>query len=302
MRGAYREVKEQIICRPVVTGMKTDSERFAGAVRTYSCEALMQDNRGLQAGTSHMLGQNFSKQFDLKFQTVTGTEDYAYNTSWGVSTRLVGALVMTHGDDNGLVVPPRLAPIQVVIVPIYRSDDERTLVSEKAAAVAASLRSANVRVHVDARDNLKPGPKFYEWERKGVPLRIEIGPKDVAQQQLTIVLRATPGELQRKQAVPEATALATIADLLDRLQRELHRAALERREANSHRAVGSYAALREIIEDAGGFVFAGWCGSVECEQKVKEETKATIRVLPLEEFRTAEPPTHCVVCGSGAQT
>src|SRR5687767_3438353 len=302
MLGIYREFMEDWMAMPPLLGRKSDSERFPGAVRTYACEALMQDNRALQASTSHMLGQNFARQFDLKFQTEAGGEDYAYNTSWGASTRLVGALVMTHGDDNGLVVPPRLAPIQVVIVPIYRSDDERTLVSEKAAAVAASLRSANVRVHVDARDNLKPGPKFYEWERKGVPLRIEIGPKDVAQQQLTIVLRATPGELQRKQAVPEAAALSTMPALLDQLQRELHRAALERREANSHRAVGSYAALRELIEDAGGFVFAGWCGSAECEQKVKEETKATIRVLPLEEFRTAEPPTHCVVCGSGAQT
>jgi prolyl-tRNA synthetase len=302
MLGVYREFMEEWMAMPPLLGRKSDSERFPGAVRTYACEALMQDNRALQASTSHMLGQNFARQFDLKFQTEAGGEDYAYNTSWGASTRLVGALVMTHGDDSGLVVPPRLAPIQVVIVPIYRSDDERALVSERAAAVATSLRAANLRVHVDARDNLKPGPKFYEWERKGVPVRIEIGPKDVANQQLTVVLRATPGELQRKQAVPHASALSTIATLLDELQRGLHRAALERREANSHRAVASYAALRQLIEDAGGFVFAGWCGSVACEQKVKEETKATIRVLPLEEFRTAEAPTHCVVCGASAQT
>jgi prolyl-tRNA synthetase len=200
------------------------------------------------------------------------------------------------------VVPPRLAPIQVVIVPIYRSADERARVFDGAAAVASALRGTHIRVHVDGRDNLKPGPKFYEWERKGVPVRIEIGPKDVANQQLTVVLRATPGELQRKQAWPATSAALMMPDLLEQLQRGLYRAALERREANSHRAVASYAALRELIEDVGGFVFAGWCGSTECEQKVKDETKATIRVLPLEEFRTAEPPTTCVVCGAGAIT
>jgi prolyl-tRNA synthetase len=301
MLGVYREFMEEWMAMPPLLGRKTDSEKFPGAVRTYACEALMQDNRALQAGTSHMLGQNFARQFDLKFQTEAGGEDYAYNTSWGVTTRLVGCLVMTHGDDQGLVVPPRLAPIQIVVVPIYRSADERTLVFEKAAAVARALRSAQLRVHVDTRDNLKPGPKFYEWERKGVPVRVEIGPKDVANQQLTTVLRVAPGELQRKAALPEDEALAILSRRLDELQHALLRAALERREANSHRAVVNFAALREIIEDAGGFVYAGWCGSIECEQKVKDETKATIRVLPFEEFRSAEQPAHCVVCGAPAQ-
>ena len=302
MLDVYREFMDEWMAMPPLLGRKTDAEKFPGAVRTYACEALMQDNRALQASTSHMLGQNFARQFDLKFQTEAGGEDYAYNTSWGASTRLVGGLVMTHGDDSGLVVPPRLAPTQVVVVPIYRSDAERTLVCAKADAVASALRAARVRVHVDARDNLKPGPKFYEWERKGVPVRVEIGPKDVANQQLTIVLRATPGELPRKQQLPESGALSTAPRLLDELQRALLRSALERREANSHRAVRDFAAFREIIEDAGGFVYAGWCGSPECEQKVKDETKATIRVLPLEEFRSAEQPTHCMVCGASAQT
>jgi prolyl-tRNA synthetase len=249
-----------------------------------------------------MLGQNFAKQFDLKFQTEAGGEEYAYNTSWGVSTRLVGGLVMSHGDDSGLILPPRLAPVQVVVVPIYRKDEERAVVMEKAEQVARSLSDAGVRVHVDARDNLKPGPKFYEWERKGVPVRVEIGPRDVASQQLTVVLRATPNDLPRKESVGEAGVVDVIRQRLDELQRGLLQSALERREANSHRGIASYANLRELIEDEGGFVFAGWCGSEACEQKVKEDTKATIRVLPLEEFRSAEQPATCVVCGQAAQT
>jgi prolyl-tRNA synthetase len=301
MLGVYRDFMENWMAMPPLTGRKSESERFPGAVRTYATEALMQDNRALQSGTSHNLGQNFARQFDLKFQTETGGEDYAYNTSWGVSTRLVGGLVMTHGDDNGLIVPPRLAPIQVVIVPIYRSDDDRALVFEKANVIANMLRAERVRVHVDLRDNLKPGHKFYEWERKGVPLRVEIGPKDVEKQQLTVVLRIALGEMQRKEAIAETTAVMTIPRRLDELQRALLAAALGRREANSHRGVTDYAAMRELIEGDGGFVYAGWCGSRECEQRVKDDMKATIRVLPLEEFRSATAPAKCIVCGNAAQ-
>jgi prolyl-tRNA synthetase len=300
MLGVYREFMEQWMCMPVITGRKTDSERFAGAVRTYSCEALMQDNKALQAGTSHMLGQNFARQFDLKFQTEAGGEDYAYNTSWGVSTRLVGGLIMTHGDDNGIIVPPWLAPTQVVIVPIYRSDEERALVLEKANAVAARLKQDQVRVHIDARDNMKPGAKYYEWERRGVPMRVEVGPKDVANSKLVVVMRTEMPGMQRKEVMDESAALSGIRQRLEDFQVALRQVAIERREANSHRGITDYAKLRELVEADAGFVYAGWCGSAECEAKVKEETKATIRNIPLEEFRSAEAPAKCAVCGSGA--
>jgi prolyl-tRNA synthetase len=301
MLYVYRDFMENWMAMPPLLGRKSDSEKFPGAVRTYATEALMQDNRALQAGTSHMLGQNFARQFDLKFQTEAGGEDYAYNTSWGVSTRLIGGMVMTHGDDAGLVIPPRLAPIQVVIVPIYRSGDERTLTADKAQAVAAELRGLGVRVQVDLRDNMKPGPKFYEWERKGVPVRIEVGPKDIAKQSLMLVHRVTFGDMQRKEPLDEAAAIAGMPERLDRMQQGMLQAALERREANSHRGVTDYAEMRRRIDEEGGFYFAGWCGSADCEQKVKEETKATIRVLPFDEFRSDPRPDACIVCGANAQ-
>jgi prolyl-tRNA synthetase len=300
MLNVYRTFMEQWICMPVITGRKTDSERFAGAVRTYSVEALMQDNRALQAGTSHMLGQNFARQFDLKFQTETGGEDYAYNTSWGVTTRMIGAMVMVHGDDNGIIVPPWLAPTQVVIVPIYRSDDERTLVLAKAQAVAARLKQDNVRVHIDSRDTMKPGAKYYEWERKGVPMRVEVGPKDVANQKLVVVMRTEVPGIPRKEIMDEAAALQSIAGRLEEFQKALRQLAVERREANSHRGITDYGKLRELVEADAGFIYAGWCGSEQCEAKVKEETKATIRNLPMEEFRSKEKPAKCAVCGNDA--
>jgi prolyl-tRNA synthetase len=300
MLGVYRDFQENWMCMPPVTGLKTDSERFAGAVRTYSLEALMKDNKALQVGTSHMLGQNFSRQFDLKFQTETGGEDYAYNTSWGVSTRMVGALVMTHGDDNGIVVPPWLAPTQVVIVPIYRSDEERSAVLEKANSVAQPLKQQQVRVHIDARDNMKPGAKYYEWERKGVPMRIEIGPKDVANQKLVVVMRIELPNMKRKEILDESMALNSIASRLEDFQRGLREAARERRETNSHRGITDYGKLRELVEADAGFVYAGWCGSEQCEAKVKEETKATIRNIPQQEFRSTEKPAKCAVCGTAA--
>jgi prolyl-tRNA synthetase len=301
MINVYREFMEQWMCMPPLVGRKTDSERFAGAVRTYCVEALMQDNKALQAGTSHMLGQNFSKQFDLKFQTETGGEDYAYNTSWGVSTRLVGGLVMTHGDDNGIVVPPWLAPTQVVIVPIYRTDDEKLIVLEKAELVSGVLRAAQVRTHIDARDTMKPGAKYYEWERRGVPLRVEVGPKDVANQKLVVVMRTEVEGIQRKEVMDEAVALVSIPERLEQYQRALRAAAVARREANTHRGVTDYGKLKELVEADAGFVFAGWCGSAHCEAKVKEETRATIRCLPFEEFRSKTAPEICIVCGAVAQ-
>jgi len=300
MLGVYRTFMEEWMAMPPVTGRKSDSERFAGALRTYACEALMQDNRALQAGTSHNLGQNFARQFDLKFQTESGAEEYAWNTSWGVSTRLVGALVMTHGDDNGIVVPPRLAPVHAVIVPIYRSDAERGLVLEKADEVAAAIRQENLRAHVDARDTIKPGSKFWEWERKGVPIRLEIGPRDVERGQVVSATRTVTGDAPRKEPIPEANIGPSIAAKLRVFQAQLLETARARREANSHRGVTDYSVFREIVEGVGGFVYAGWCGSVTCEDRVKQETKATIRVLPSEEFRTPDAPARCLVCGEAS--
>jgi len=301
MMNVYRDFMENWMAMPVLTGQKTESERFPGAVRTHALEALMQDNKALQAGTSHMLGQNFARQFDLKFQAESGQEEYAHNTSWGVSTRLIGGLVMTHGDDNGMVMPPKLAPIQVVIVPIYRKDEERERVLAKADEISAILRGAGVRTHVDARDTLKPGPKFYEWERKGVPLRVEIGPKDMDAQQLMVVTRLELDGIPRKEAVPESQATSAITARLANYQQALFERALARREANTHRGVTDYARFREIIEGDGGFVFAGWCGSAECETRVKDDTKATIRVLPDAEFRSPDAPAACLACGGKAQ-
>ncbi|HET6229124.1 MAG TPA: proline--tRNA ligase [Longimicrobiaceae bacterium] len=300
MLGVYREFMEGHLAMPVVTGRKSESEKFAGALRTYTCEAMMQDNKALQNGTSHNLGQNFAKQFNLKFASVSGAEEYAWNTSWGVSTRMVGGLVMTHGDDKGLVMPPMVAPIQVVIVPIFRKDDERERVMAKTAELVAALGS--IRTHVDARDNMSPGAKFYEWETKGVPFRIEVGPKDMDKGQLVLARRVVAEGEERKAFLPEAEVLGTMQQRLDEFQAFLLERARERREANSYRGIDSYDRLKEIVDGPGGFVYTGWCGGAECEEKVKDEMKATIRCLPDEEFRSPEAPTKCAVCGGGAVT
>ena len=299
MLGVYRDFMEGYIAMPVITGQKTDSERFAGALRTYSCEAMMQDNKALQAGTSHNLGQNFSKAFDLKFQSEQGTTEYAWNTSWGVSTRMVGGLVMTHGDDNGLRVPPLLAPIELVIVPIYRTDEDRALVLEAANRIATSLgawdrrESARLRIHIDAREGIKPGAKYYEWELRGIPLRLELGPRDLAANQGVLVRRDT----REKRPVSLDTLGEDVAECLSMMQRDMLAAALERREANSVRQRITYDAFRALMDGPGGFVYAGWCGDAACEAAIKAETKATIRCLPDEEFRSADAPTHCLKCG-----
>ncbi len=301
MLGVYRTFMENWIAMPPITGLKSPSETFAGAVRTYSCEALMQDNKALQAGTSHFLGQNFAKQFDLKFQSEEGTEEYAWNTSWGVSTRLVGGMVMTHGDDDGLVVPPRLAPTQVVIVPILRGDDE-TPVREKAEEVRKRLVDAGVRVRIDARDNLSPGAKYYELERKGVPYRIEVGPKDLEKGQLALARRLVPEGQKRKQFLPEAEAIAELPNLLEAFQTELLDTARARRDGNSVRGVKSLDELEEAFEQGAGFVYTGWCGDPDVEEAVKERMKATIRVLPDEAFRSENAPAKCVSGDRAATT
>ncbi|HUG02221.1 MAG TPA: proline--tRNA ligase [Longimicrobiales bacterium] len=297
--GLYRRFMEDWMAMPPLTGLKTEAERFAGAVRTYACEALMQDNRALQAGTSHNLGQNFSRQFDFRFQTEDGGEDYAWNTSGGVSTRLVGGLVMTHGDDVGLVLPPRLAPVHVVVVPILRGDASEAVLA-KARAVQDALAARGVRAHLDDRDTGTPGAKFWEWERKGVPLRVEIGPKDVEKGQLVVVRRYVADGQEKKSFLEESAAVDAVPGVLDAIQAAMLEDALARREANSHRGVEDYGRFREIIEGDGGFVYAGWCGSADCETKAKDDTKATIRCLPSEEFRSADAPQSCLVCGGAA--
>lgn len=299
--GLYRKFMEEWLAIPPVTGQKTESEKFAGALRSYALEALMQDNRALQAGTSHDLGQNFSRQFELRFQTREGREEYAWNTSWGVSTRLVGGLVMTHGDDLGIVLPPLLAPVQVVIVPIWRDLNQRAAVLDKAHEIARALRG-KVRVRVDDREHLTAGAKFYEWEAKGVPFRIEVGPKDLAKQQVVLVRRVAMDGAPRKEAVKEAVAVQQIPEWLAAFQRGLLAAALRRREENAHRGIREFERFREIADGAGGFIYTGWCGGGECEARAKEETKATIRVIPDPEFRSPEPPERCVVCGAAAAT
>jgi prolyl-tRNA synthetase len=298
----YRDFMEGWMAMPVITGQKTNAERFAGALRTYSCEAMMQDNKALQAGTSHNLGQNFAKAFELSFQTESGEQAYAWNTSWGVSTRMIGGLVMTHGDDNGLRIPPLLAPTELVIVPIYRTDEERSKVLEAADRIARQLgewerREPNaLRVHVDTRDGMKPGAKYYDWELRGVPLRMELGPRDLDKQQAVLVRRDT----KEKKSVSLDVLGEEVEELLDTIQTDMLTAARDRREANSFRGGITYDRFREVMDGAGGFVYAGWCGSAGCEAQIKEETKATIRVLPDEEFRSAEAPTTCLKCGQTA--
>ncbi len=303
MLGVYREFMEGWIAMPVITGQKTESEKFAGALRTYSCEAMMQDNKALQAGTSHNLGQNFAKAFELQFQAESGEMAYAWNTSWGVSTRMVGGMVMTHSDDNGLVTPPKLAPIEVVIVPIWKSDEERSRVVEAAHKVKTDLtawtgRGATdrLRVRVDDREGVKPGAKYYEWEMRGVPLRLEIGPKDLEKGSVFSARR----DVKAKAALPLEELPESVARLLETIQQDMFAAAKARREANTHRNVTSYAQFKEIMEGPGGFVYAGWNGDAASEAKVKEETKATIRVIPDEEFRSPEAPTTCLVTGEPA--
>jgi prolyl-tRNA synthetase len=299
MLGVYSDFMEGWMAMPVITGLKTNAERFAGALRTYACEALMQDNKALQAGTSHNLGQNFAKAFDLKFQAEHGGQEFAWNTSWGVSTRLVGGLVMTHGDDVGVRIPPLLAPTELVIVPIYKSDDERARILEAADRVEQKLLDwerrdpGRLRVHIDDREGVKPGAKYYEWELRGVPLRMELGPRDVDNNQGVLVRRDT----RAKKPVSLDTVGEDVAELLMRIQEDMLIAARERRESNSIRHKISYDDFKDLMEGKGAFVYAGWCGDPACETQIKEETKATIRVLPDEEFRSAEAPATCLKCG-----
>ncbi len=301
--GLYREFAEQYMAMPVLTGQKTEAEKFAGALRTYAIEAMMQDNKALQAGTSHNLGQNFAKAFDLTFQSESGSIEHAWNTSWGVSTRLVGGLVMTHGDDHGLRVPPRLAPIEVVIVPIWKSDTERAQMLETANRMRDELTSWNgrgddrIRVRVDAREGIKPGAKYYEWELRGIPLRLDLGPRDLLSQSCVAARRDT----RSKQNLALGDLPVTVAAILQHMQSDMLAAARTRLEANSIREPITYARFREVMEGDGAFVYAGWSGDPAVEQKVKEETKATIRLIPDPQFRSPDAPKTCLYSGKPAQ-
>lgn len=288
MLEVYRTFAEEFMAMPVTTGVKTASERFAGAVDTYCIEALMQDGKALQAGTSHFLGQNFAKAFDVKFQDTDGEHKYVWATSWGVSTRLIGGLIMTHSDDNGLVLPPKLAPVQVIIVPIYRKDEERELVLDYARNVENELKDHNIRVKLDDRDNYKPGWKFAEHEAQGTPLRIAVGPRDVENNNLELARRDT-----LEKSITEREGIgAKISDLLVEIQGSLFQAAQKRVQENT-RNVHTYVEFKKEIEK-GGFIYAHWDGTPETEEKIKEETKATIRCVP---FDNGEPG-KCMVTGN----
>jgi prolyl-tRNA synthetase len=280
---------------PVLTGLKTESEKFAGALRTYSCEALMQDNKALQAGTSHHLGQNFAKAFEVQFQTAEGGLDYVWSTSWGVSTRLVGGLIMTHGDDRGMVCPPRLAQWQVVVVPIWRSDEEREATCSAADRLVGELRGAGIRATADVREGIKPGAKYFEWEARGAPIRLELGPRDLAAQS-AMMARRTGG----KEPVQLAGIAETLRRELDAMQDGLLQAARDRREAHSLRGPTSKDEFIEFLRNDGGFVYAGFCGEPGVEAEIKEQTKATIRCLPDAEFRSPEAPATCIWTGKPA--
>lgn len=274
MLGVYKDFAETDLAMPVIDGQKTDSEKFAGAERTYSIEALMRDGRALQAGTSHNLGQNFAKVFDIKFQARDKSVQYVHGTSWGVSTRMIGGVIMTHGDEGGLILPPAIAPYQVVIVPISRGNWKETVLP-KACEIRDSLVARNIRVMLDDRDSQTPGWKFNEWELRGVPLRLEIGPKDLEKQQVVLARRDT----REKSFVPMEGLPAHVENLLGEIQRALFTRAVTYRDEHTS-ATDSYDEFKQIMDGRPGFVIGPWCGSAECEAQIKAETQATVRNIP----------------------
>jgi prolyl-tRNA synthetase len=289
--GIYKEFVETELAMPVIDGQKSDSEKFAGASRTYSIEALMGDGRALQAGTSHNLGQNFAKAFEIQFQGRDKTLQHAWTTSWGVSTRLIGGVIMTHGDDSGLILPPRIAPYQVVIVPIARGNWQETVLP-RARAIQAELMGQGVRVMLDDRDAYTPGWKFAEWEMRGVPLRLEIGPKDIEKSQVLLARRDT----REKLPTPMDGLTGQIVTLLETIQKNLFERAVQFRQERTKR-VSTYDEFKALMEGRPGFVIAAWCGSAECEAQIKAETQATLRNIP---FGSENVQGSCVKCGRAA--
>lgn len=290
MINIYANFAEQWMGVPVIKGAKSENERFAGALDTYAIEALMQDGKALQAGTSHFLGQNFAKAFDVKFTDKEGKQDFVWATSWGVSTRLMGALIMAHSDDLGLVLPPKLAPIQVVIVPIYKGKDQLNAISEKVKIIKQNLIGKGISVKFDNRDTHKPGFKFAEYELKGVPIRIAMGPRDLENNTLEIARRDTLEKEVRSQDGIEQY----IEELLEKIQNNIYNKALKFREENTRKA-DTYEEFKDLIENKAGFVLAHWDGTPETEQKIKNETKATIRCIP---FDSPEEDGKCIYTGN----
>ncbi|MFZ2226355.1 MAG: proline--tRNA ligase [Candidatus Moraniibacteriota bacterium] len=287
MLGIYQKFVEEYLAIPTIPGYKTESEKFAGADYTTTIEAMMQDGKALQSGTSHHLGQNFAKVFDVKFLNENSQEQFVWQTSWGLSTRIIGALIMAHSDDTGLVLPPKIAPTQVVIVSIMNGENNGLVVA-KSDELAATLRSAGFSVKVDSRDG-RPGARYFEWERKGVPVRIEVGPKDIANQSVMMARRDT-GE---KKVVAENLLVESVRDLLDAIQINLFDKALAFQKENTHE-VNSYEEFQEVLEAKGGFLLAHWCGDANCEAKIKEETKASSRCIPFDQL---ENDGQCIYCG-----
>ncbi len=290
MMNVYANFAENFMAIPVIKGLKTETERFAGAEETYCIEALMQDGKALQAGTSHFLGQNFAKAFDVKFANAEGKQEHVWGTSWGVSTRLMGALVMTHSDDQGLVLPPSLAPIQVVIVPIYKNDEQLEAITNEVDVLVNAFKKLNISVKYDNRTTQKPGFKFAEWELKGVPVRIAVGPKDLENGTFEVARR----DILTKEVVSKDGIMTYIGDLLEQIQKDLFKKALDYR--NSHiTEVNSFEEFKTVLNGEGGFVSAHWDGTAATEEKIKEMTKATIRCIPLDRVEEAG---SCVFTGN----
>jgi len=294
MLNVYADFAINDAAVPVIRGRKSEAEKFAGADTTYSLEAMMGDRKALQFCTSHFLGQNFAQAFDVKYLDQNGQLQFCWTTSWGLSTRVVGAVIMVHGDDQGLVLPPKLAPYQAVIVPIFRTDEEKALVLDRARKLKAELAMANIRVTLDEREGTSPGWKFNDWEMRGVPLRVELGPKDVAKQSAILARRDRPGK-EGKRSASLADLAATIERLLAEIQQSLHDKALAFRKSNTHDAI-TYDELKKAVER--GFAFSFWCGNAECEAKIKEETRATMRCIPLDQPGGSG---NCVFCGQPAK-
>ncbi len=279
---------------PVIKGRKSPQEKFAGALHSYAIEAMMGDKRALQSGTSHNLGQNFAKAFDIKYLDINNELQYCWTTSWGVSTRFVGAIVMTHGDDKGLRLPPRMAPYQVVIVPIYREEDEKTPVMEAAWRMKAALVAAGIRVHVDDREGQTPGFKYNDWEMRGVPIRMEIGPRDVEKQSVALARRDIPGK-EGKQFVPQEGVAAAVQDLLESIHATMLQQATGMRDANLFEIVGDYGRFGEVVE-SGGWALTWFCGGAACEQKIKDDYQCVSRCFPFDQpYPGQQGP--CIVCG-----
>jgi prolyl-tRNA synthetase len=294
MLDIYTDFAVNDAALPVIPGRKSEAERFAGADQTYSIEAMMGDGKALQSGTSHNLGQNFAKAFEIKYLDPAGALQYCWTTSWGLSTRIIGAIIMVHGDDQGLILPPKLAPIQAVIVPIWKNDAERAATLEAATAVRAALIAAGIRTKTDEREGASPGFKFNDWEMRGVPLRIEIGPKDVSNNSVVLARRDKPGR-EGKSPVPQANIAAAVQEALVTVQKSLFDRALAFREAHT-REPANFEKFKQAVES--GFARAYWCGASGCEEKIKEATKATMRCIPFDQPAVGGT---CIFCGSAAK-